>query len=65
MLTEGVENAQHLADGTTGSRGGAVEAACDAIVGVAMERGDQRFRISVTGTGFVFGPARPRAATST
>lgn len=56
VLTAGVENVQLLADGTAGTRAGAVEAASDALVVAAMERGRERYRISVAGTRFVVRP---------
>lgn len=56
VLTVGVENVQHLADGHAGTRAGAVEAASDALVVAAMERGRERYRISVADTQFVVRP---------
>lgn len=56
MLTAGVENVQHLADGTAGTRAGAVEAASDALVVAAMERGRERYRISVADTQLMVRP---------
>lgn len=56
VLTPGAENVQHLADGTADSRAGAVEAASDALVLAAMERGREQYRISVADTQLVVRP---------
>ncbi|MFB9386943.1 hypothetical protein ACFFTK_27675 [Pseudonocardia petroleophila] len=56
MLTAGVENVQHLADGTAGTRAEAVEAASDALVVAAMDRGRQQYRICVADTRFIVRP---------
>jgi hypothetical protein len=56
VLAAGVENVQHGANGTAGTRAGAVEAASDALVVAAMERGREQYRISVADTQFVIRP---------
>lgn len=57
VFAAGMENVQHLADGTAGMRARAVEAASDALIVVAMERGRQGYRICVAGTRFVVRPS--------
>lgn len=56
VLTAGLENVQHLADGIAGTRAGAVEAASDALVVAAMERGREQYRISMADTRIVVRP---------
>lgn len=50
VLSAGVENVQQLAGGTAATRAGAVEAASDALVLAAMDRGRQEYRIRVADT---------------
>jgi len=50
LLAAGVENVQPLAGGAAATRAGAVEAASDALVVAAMDRGRQEYRIRVADT---------------
>ncbi|GAA3224663.1 hypothetical protein GCM10017691_12870 [Pseudonocardia petroleophila] len=50
VLSAGAENVQTLAGGATPTRAGAVEAASDALVVAAMDRGRQEYRIRVADT---------------
>ncbi len=50
VLAAGVENVQQLGGGTAATRSGAVEAASDALVVAAMDRGRQEYRIRVADT---------------
>jgi hypothetical protein len=56
VLSSGAENVQQLAGGTELTRAGAVEAASDALVVAAMDRGRQEYRISVADTRIVVRP---------
>lgn len=57
VLTTGVENVQPLAGGTAATQAEAIEAASDALVVAAMDRGRQEYRVCVADTlvGFVPG----------
>lgn len=50
VLSAGAENVQHLVGGASATRAGAVEAASDALVVAAMDRGRQDYRIRVADT---------------
>lgn len=50
VLSAGVENVLPLAGGTSATRAEAVEAASDAVVVAAMDRGRQEYRIHVADT---------------
>lgn len=56
VLSAGAENVQHLAGGTAATRAGAAEAASDALVSAAMDRGRQEYRIRVADTHIVVVP---------
>lgn len=56
VLSAGVENVQYLAGGSAATRAGAVEAASDALVVAAMDRGRQEYRIRVADTHVVVVP---------
>jgi hypothetical protein len=56
VLSAGAENVQTLAGGTTATRAGAVEAASDALVVAAMDRGRQEYRVRVADTVMVLTP---------
>ena len=47
VLSAGVENVQHLAGGTATTEREAIEAASDALVVAAMDRGRQEYRVCV------------------
>lgn len=49
MLPAGVENVEPVASGVGESRAAAVEAASDALVVVAADRGRAEYRVSVAG----------------
>jgi hypothetical protein len=50
VLSAGAENVQPLAGGTAVTRAGAAEAASDALVMAAMDRGRQEYRVRVADT---------------
>ena len=50
VLTTGVENVQPLAGGIAATRAEAIEAASDALVVAAMDRGRQEYRVCVADT---------------
>ncbi|MHA6779628.1 hypothetical protein ACVGOW_01300 [Pseudonocardia saturnea] len=50
VLSAGAENMQHLAGGTAATQAEAIEAASDALVVAAMDRGRQEYRVSVADT---------------
>ncbi|GAA3251076.1 hypothetical protein GCM10017691_63570 [Pseudonocardia petroleophila] len=50
VLSAGVENAQHLAGGIVTTQAEAIEAASDALVIAAMDRGRQEYRVCVADT---------------
>lgn len=56
VLSAASENVQTLASGMTSTRAGAVEAASDALVMAAMDRGRQEYRIWVADTQIVLLP---------
>ncbi|MBW0116170.1 hypothetical protein [Pseudonocardia abyssalis] len=56
VLSAGAENVQPLAGGTGSTRAGAVEAASDALVVAAMDRGHEEYRVSLTYTRIVVRP---------
>ncbi|WP_141282846.1 hypothetical protein [Pseudonocardia hydrocarbonoxydans] len=50
VLSAGVENVQPLASGTAATEGGAIQAASDALVLAAMDRGRHEYRLTVAET---------------
>ncbi|GAA2574285.1 hypothetical protein [Pseudonocardia hydrocarbonoxydans] len=50
VLSARVENVQPLADGTATTKAEAIEAASDALVVAAMDRGRQEYRVCVADT---------------
>lgn len=50
VLAPGVEDVQPLAGGTAATRRGAIEAASDALVLAAMDRGRHEYRLRVADT---------------
>jgi hypothetical protein len=50
VLSAGAENVQPLTGGTASSEAGAIEAASDALVVAAMDRGRQEYRVCVADT---------------
>jgi hypothetical protein len=50
VLAGGVENVERVASGSAATRAGAVEAASDALVVAAMDRGRQEYRLRVADT---------------
>ena len=50
VLSTAVENVQRLAGGTAATQGEAVEAASDALVVAAMDRGRQEYRVRLAET---------------
>lgn len=50
VLSTGAENVKALVGGTSATRAGAVEAASDALVVAAMDRGRQEYRVRVADT---------------
>lgn len=56
VLDTGAENVQHLAGGASTTRAGATEAASDALVVAAMERGRHEYRVRLAGTTIVVIP---------
>lgn len=50
VLAPGVENVQPLAGGSAATRRGAIQAASEALVVAAMDRGRQEYRVIVADT---------------